>query len=140
MRARYFYIGLLSIVLFGGCEGMEKRKIVGKYYLTAIDGNKDNTSLSYEIGDDENSFIDVIEPMVFSVGYDSNFIIAKQRASLSSSSANKNGIDFYIVVLVGRNEFSGNKNVYGPFSEKEFYAKRRELDVPGSLDFSITVK
>jgi hypothetical protein len=63
-------ISLLLCLVLSGCSDYEKQLING-YYLIGIDG-KDYMAIQKKMGV-------VVDYTVFAVGYDDNFIIAKQH-------------------------------------------------------------
>lgn len=74
-------------------------------------------------------------PCVFEVGWNENFIIAKQRQPKSSEAIN------YYIIDIEKNEnvpgkIDQKKGVIGPFTEVEFERKKDELNIPPSLVFT----
>lgn len=134
-----FLLSIVFVLLISACSGLSTTKVTGKYFLVAMDGDKSNTSLSYEVGDDEDAFEGVIEPIVGAVGVDSNFIIAKQYATLDPKKESER-FYYYIVVMAERTERGDKNGVYGPFNENDFLIKKKQLGVPANLDFTIFVK
>jgi hypothetical protein len=137
--SKYFFLFLL--VLFGSCKGLSDRKIVGRYFLVAVDYENSQTCLSYEIGNDE-SFAGVVGPMIFAVGYDNRFIILKQHPVklIPHSTVDETITNYYIVAIPSKyTDIPNDKNVYGPFDERQFFAKRKEFGVSDLIKFTISI-
>ncbi len=108
-----------------GCSlfdsGIEWRS--GPYALLWID-TPDNVSLSYDLG--SGSWVGRVEPKVFAVGANDQYIVAKQHPT-----QNKLIVDYYIV-LRGEDSMSADskKVVLGPLTTEEFDLKSKELNLP----------
>jgi hypothetical protein len=121
---------IISLIMMD-CGGfVHQERLVGNYYLIAIDSEGD-MRISYRIG--ESSFLGAIRATVFAVGYDSNFIIVKQHPSASFGKIDRTKIDYYIVPA---QDISKYDVVIGPLDQNSFIQKRRELKIPESLTFT----
>jgi Protein of unknown function (DUF3997) len=127
MKFKYKYIVFLIISLYG-CNGMKEELIFGKFYLIELDYIKEDRTLSYSLGD---SYIGVIDKTVFAVGYDENYIIAKQHPN-----NNKRITNYFIVDSKIKDKYWIEKGVFGPFTLSEFKKKKRELNISVSVKFT----
>jgi hypothetical protein len=129
---KYLIIGIFMT----GCDGMYKEHLIGNYYLTKMDYADEDLDLSYNLGN--GSYIGVVPPTLFAVGYDDDYIIAKRHPCNGHglSSINKEVTHYYIVPLKYEVHHSPDENRIGPLSEKDFLAKRKELKIPDSLTFT----
>jgi len=122
------YIFFASLLMLVSCSGIDKEKLIGDYYLTKIDYADSELDISFRLKETGN-FIGVIPPKVIEVGFDENFIIAKQQF------ASENDIRFFIIPLKQKVNQSPDENKFGPMSIDEFKLKREELGVPDELVF-----
>ena len=105
-------------------------KLCGEYYVLRTSAQHIQVS-PMSFGDNTP----IIPTKVIELGYDQKFIIAKQKHLKQKSPSNpKNtykkpdpGVLSYWILDVTI------PKVYGPFSSKEFYKKRTELNVPRGL-------
>jgi len=131
------YINILLLTIFlSSCSGAYKYKINDIFLLIAIDDDEDMT-LSYIDG---QSIVDVVSPTVFSVGYNRNFIIAKQHPSKFPTPGNRYMTNYFIVDIRTVTSKNLNFKTYGPFTQQEFIKKEIELRVPNGLNFTKTFK
>ena len=123
--------GLMTFLL--SCSlGMDiERNIVGNYYLTAPDDDE-QLGLTYRYPGDENGYGGIIEQTVFAVGFNKQFIIAKQHPP------NKE-ITNYFILPYNLNKEPKNEDLIGPLTLKEFEQKKKELKIE-NLDFTIVYK
>jgi hypothetical protein len=88
-------------------------------------------SISYDLGD--GGSIGRIEPVVFSVGWDNRYIVAKQHPG-----GNRRVTDFYYLDMTKDSKYADPTNsVVGPLTEAEFVQKQRQLGLPS---FTQTIK
>lgn len=121
------YAFLLSS--FIGCQGFVKdEKITGRYHLVSIDIPEDLT-LCYKL--ESGDYKGVLEETIFAVGFNDNYIIAKQHPSNNRAITN-----YYIVPIYKENILSPEKGVIGALTLEQFNEKRRELNIPESLVFT----
>lgn len=131
---KYF---LILIVLFNiSCFGLFDNgsdHIVGDFYTVWIDEHSNRT---LSIKDTDTSFPTVISEYVFSVGHNDNFIIAKQHPKPDRFAENINVkiTNYYIVDINNSDKFV--QKIYGPFDEKTFNKKLKELNV-GKIEFDL---
>ena len=137
-KACYLIAFVLSIVFYS-C-GDSERRISGNYFLLSMDGNKYQTSLSQRDEKDGDSFDGIIDYMVYAVGFDSRYIIAKQHPWGPGAGPNFKITYYYIVDMTETpGAFHGDPKVYGPYSESEFCKKRTMLGIADAVKFSINV-
>lgn len=118
------------------CSGIWTEHITGNYYLTATDYAEEDLSVSDKL--EEGSFLGVVQPKVFEIGYDENYIIAKQHPAKFGVGVNENITNFFIIDLHKEsNVVSSNdeSNVIGPMTEKVFYLTRKKLKIPSKIRF-----
>lgn len=129
-------IFLLSLLLQGCSDGfVHKEQIVGNYYLTALE-LKQGMTLSYNISNKKDVFIGVVNPTVFALGNNDNFIIVKQHPEKSAYKSDNTLTNYYIIPLKEPIIKSPEKNVIGPMTKEEFEEMRVELEMPESLNFT----
>ena len=108
-----------------------KKNITGNYYLTAPD---DDLQLSLTYGKpDEDFYSGIIESTVFAVGYNKDYIIAKQHPRKFPDDLDRTITNYYILPIT----HNYNWNLIGPLTLIEFNAERQKLKIPKSLQFSI---
>jgi len=123
----------VALILLQGCVGVSEEKVVGRYYLVAVDYMKEETSLNFQL--DDNSSYGVVKETVFAVGYNDNYIIVKQHPS-----NNRDITNYYIVALCKENTLWAEKGVIGPLTEIGFIKKRKELGISQELTFTRILK
>ena len=129
-------IYLLSIVIIGCGDGFtHKERLISNYYLTALELNED-MSLSYSVSKENDAFVGVVNPTVFAIGHNEEFIIVKQHPEKSPYQPDKSITNYFIIPLKDKIAESEEKNVIGPMTKEEFEKKREELGVPKSLTFT----
>lgn len=134
---KLFYLILLFVFIIS-CFGLfdsGENQIVGNFYTVWIDEYSNRT---IGIKNSETSSITVISEYVFSVGHNSNYIIAKQhpKPERFSSAVNTNITNYYIVDIKNSDEFV--QKIYGPFDENKFNGKLKELkadDIEFNLNY-----
>lgn len=126
----------LYMVFLQGCIGSAyDKKLNGQYYLSAIDV-KEDMIIGYQDGD---YGIGVIKEVVFAVGQNDRFIIAKQHPKDSSYNINKGVTNYFIIPFKEKIAKSVEKNIYGPLTMEEFEQKREDLNIQ-SVNFTILFK
>lgn len=126
MRINIFY-SVILLALIGCVEGFElKEKIIGNYYLTAVD-NPIDCALSFRESNGSN-YTMIIDATVFAVGFNDKFIIAKRHPFNQRTITN-----YYILPL---KRVWDNKGLIGPLTFEQFNMKRKELNIPGGLTFT----
>jgi hypothetical protein len=130
MKKRLFPIFFLSLCLQGCIFDSESDKIIGKYIVICIDIPQ-NQTISEQ--DEINSQVSatIIEPYVFSVGHNNDFIIAKQHPTNGFEGGyqvNKSVTNFYIIDINRKILITGNK-YFGPLSSHQFDSLRSKLKI-----------
>ena len=135
MKSKIICLSLLC--LLSGCMGFDtKEKVVGNYYLVAPD-EESQLSLCYCDPADKNGCSGVIEETVLAVGYNERYIIVKQHPRAFPNPPNKMVTNFFIVPITGGfNDITMN-NLIGPLTLEQFNDKRKELNIPASVKFTI---
>lgn len=116
-----------------GCAVYEKELTEG-YKLSA---NDDISGMSIFVYDGQYQ-VGVVNATVFSVGFNEDFIIAKQHP-FNNNLIDKSITNYYIVPVKAKVNASLDENRIGPLSRKEFLIQRKELGIPEKLDFTITI-
>jgi hypothetical protein len=128
-RMSIFVVAMITSVFFAGCDTYHKH-LVGPYILLAVDA-EDQMSVSYDLGNGNS--IGRIEPVVFSVGWDNRYIVARQHPG-----GNRSVTDFYYLDMTRDSKYADPTNsVVGPLTEAEFAQKQRQLGLPS---FTQTIK
>lgn len=120
---------LVSLLFISGCGGVSEYKVVGRYYLVAVDYVKEGTSLNFQL--DDNSSYGVVKETVFAVGFNESYIIAKQHPSNNRAITN-----YFIVPIYTENTLWAEKGVIGPLTLEQFNEKRKELNIPDEVTFT----
>ena len=129
-------IFLYSILFFNiSCFGLfdsGEDLIIGKFYTVWID-EYSNRTIGFK--NSETSSVTVIPEYIFSVGHNSNYIIAKQhpKPERFSSTVNTKITNCYIIDVKNSDEFV--QKIYGPFDENKFNRKLKELKT-SDLEFN----
>ncbi len=128
---------LLIVLLLSGCMGfLSKENIIGNYYLIAAD-TEEQMSLSYCDPADKNGCIGIIEATVFSVGYNKDYIIAKQHPRVFPNAPNKD-ITNYFILPIGKKgtDWGNNYGLIGPLTLDQFNKQGKELNLLPDLKFT----
>ena len=125
---------LLLSVMTISCDGLHKEHITGNYYLVSTDYVDEDLSVSYDLGD--GSYIGVVNETVFAVGYNKDFIIAKQHPAKEINNPDKSITNYFIVPITNKVDKWPDENKIGPLTELEFLIKRKELNIPEDLTFT----
>ena len=123
------FIALLGVV---ACNGLSDNQVVGRYSLVSVDA-KENTTLSYQLED--GNYVGVVDKVVFAIGFDDSYIIAKQHPSNNRGVAN-----YYIVPVYKKPTLSPEKGVIGPLTADQFMVKRKELGISEKLTFTKVIE
>lgn len=129
-----FWIPFVMILLLVSCSGLGKEHVIGNYYLTKIDYVDEELDLSYRL--ESGSFIGVVEPTVFAIGNNDEFIIVKQHPREFGKDIDKTVVNYFIVPIKNKSNIRPEDNKLGPFTREEFLIKRKELQIPADLEFS----
>ncbi len=123
-------------LLFINCEGfIYKEHVIDKYYLCALE-LRNGMSLSYSVDENADSFVGVVNPVVFALGFNREFIIIKQHPEKSAYEPDKSTTNYFIIPLLNKVSKSYEKNVIGPMTKMEFEIKRDEIGVENDLNFT----
>jgi|GEM_PF-5926919 hypothetical protein len=123
------HIFLLSI-LFSACSGISSEHIIGNYYITKIDYQDKNISLSYKINNE--SFVGVISPYISSIGFNDEYIIVKQK----NPQILENSFNYFIIPLKTKINNYPDENKIGPLEYNTFLNKLKELNQIDKLSFT----
>jgi len=123
------------IFFIPGCFNQRyKKDIINGYALYAYDTNEDMTLMHF----DKYGGLEIISPTVFSVGYNSEFIIAKQHPTIYPAKENKSITNYFIVPLKQPVKWTDQNIAIGPLTETEFLKMYKELKIADTLSFFIT--
>ena len=137
---------ILIIILFGFvcCETWYE-KLIGNYYLLAIDSMSEMRVSYYDKGMDLD--ISITENGIYEVGHDENFILAKAYKTLIDSLGNSlhryntDITEYYIIPVDNtQNGLKAQENCFKLTTKEEFEAKRKELGVSDKITFDIDFK
>jgi len=137
MKKKYF---ILVLFFFTGCFpfSAHDERLVGKFSLSATDIDSD-MSLCYGVS--SGGRIGIVDATVFAVGFNNDYVIAKQHPKGQRDEPDKSITNYYIVpIKMDTTIFVVKDNVIGPLTEEEFVAKRKELDIPDDLTFTKVFK
>jgi hypothetical protein len=115
-----------------------KENVVGNYYLVAPD-DEAQLSLDYcDPTDQSGGCGGVIGSTVFAVGYNEKYIIVKQHPRTFPNPPNKEVTNFFILPIKDSFNYRTMNNLIGPLTLEQFNDKRKELNIPDGLKFTIT--
>lgn len=122
------------IFFIPGCFNQRyKKDLINGYALYAYDTNEDMTLMHF----DKYGGLEIISPTVFSVGYNEDFIIAKQHPTIYPAKENKSITNYFIVPLKKAVKWTDQDIGIGPLTEIGFIEMRKKLNVADTLTFSI---
>jgi len=133
MKHFFFLILIVSIVSCIGIASYNK-KLVSNYRLSAID---DITGMTIDV-EIRGYYVGVISPCVYAVGFNDDFIIAKQHP-LIDNHINKSVTNYFIIPIKNKVSRFEDLNKIGPLNKEEFDETRIEVGVPAKLNFSIII-
>jgi hypothetical protein len=128
-RLRAAAFAVVAFAILAGCRSHQEH-LVGPYSLSSIDV-PEQMSVYYDLGD--GSGIGRINATVYSVGWNSQYIVAKQHPSANRSITNY----FYLDMSKDSKYAEPDNSVVGPLTEAEFMRKKQELALP---DFTQTIR
>jgi len=126
-------------LLYTSCGLVINENIFGNYYLVASDTNED-LCLSYHESCDGGIYGTVVTPTVFAIGYNENYIIVKQHPRAFPNPPDKSITNFYILPVKNGFNWRTNNGLLGPLTFDQFNQKRKELNIPNSLNFTKEMK
>ena len=103
------------------------KHVVGEFYILLPDPAGQIT-LSYQNQDNKGSYWGVVGAMVFSVGYNEKYIIAKQHPQTFPKSPNLKITNYYIVPI-DMYVAKTHQVPIGPLTLEQFNEKRKELNI-----------
>jgi len=124
-------VGLLVVI--GGCPlagSVYEDELVAGYVVWAADVIEQAAIFLKD--EDGQGGIQVVPPMVFTYGWNDEFIIAKRRPAEYGKMTGSTTQSYIIVVQ--------NRQTHGPLTEDEFVKLRLELHVPSELSFAKTTR
>ena len=122
------------LICLAGCfRHQYKKPITGRYYLYAYAADEDMTIMHF----DKYGGLEIIGPTVFSIGYDKNFIIAKQHPTIYPEKENKQITNYFIISLKQPVTWTSDSIATGPLNENEFLEMRKKLMIADTLSFFI---
>ncbi|WP_367871744.1 hypothetical protein [Luteolibacter sp. Populi] len=123
---------LLLAALSTSCGLVEKHHLVGSYYLVAEDAPQ-QMKVVFNLNPGERQSYLRIGEMVYAVGWDHNYIVAKQHPE------NNRRIDHYYYLDIKKDYESAapRSSVVGPLTELEFKRRQADLGLPG---FRLTIE
>jgi hypothetical protein len=137
--AKIFFCTII-LLMFAGCMGLAmKENFFGNYYLVATDKIED-LSLCYHANSDGDIYGDIIQATVFAIGYNEKYIIAKQHPRTFPHPPNKAITNYFILPLKQGMDWKTKNGLIGPLSLEQFNEKRKQLNIPDSLKFTIEKK
>jgi hypothetical protein len=86
---------------------------------------------------EKSGSIEIVGPTVFSIGYDKEFIIAKQHPAIYPEKENRGITNYFIISLKHPVSWTSQGNATGPLNEKEFREERKKLNISDTLDFTV---
>jgi hypothetical protein len=133
---RQLFFGVCCLLFFSaGCFRHEyKKPIINGYYLYAYAADEDMCIMHF----DKYGGLEIISPTVFSIGYDKDFIIAKQHPAIYPEKENKKKTNYFIISLKKPVAWTGDNIAIGPLNESEFIKMRKELKITDTLSFFIS--
>jgi hypothetical protein len=124
---------LMVVCLCYSCQQPDVlRHITGDYFLIAADVEEQLT-LSCQLTSG-STYSHIIESTVFAIGYDENYIIAKQHPKDLIDITN-----YFILPIKNVAVDTVEKGLIGPLTLQEFEQKRKELNLE-QLKFTIVYK
>lgn len=120
-----FLIGAMLLIL--DSRGLSNHDIGGNYSVTVTDASS-GRRVSYDLGG--GSYIERIPGEITALGWNDDFIIAKQRDQ-------SEGERFFILVKGRDHKYAEpSESVIGPLSETQFHEERIRNGVPEKLKFT----
>ncbi len=112
------------------------RRLIGNFYLIAPDVDE-QLCLSECDSPCSGLYGTIIGNTVFAVGFNNQYIIAKQHPCTDEYKVNKNVVKYYIFHAYHKGSYESN--LIGPLNLTEFEEKRKELNIE-NIDFTIVYK
>lgn len=112
--------------------GLVEKEISNNYFLFA-NNELDEMSIWFHSG--KYSYQLIVPETVFAVGENGEYIIAKSHPKKTETDIDKS-ITFYHIIEINEKDRKQSSNL----TLDEFNTKRKELNIPSSLDFKIIYK
>ena len=119
---KHILIGCFAVVTMAGCLiDSSSDRITGKYIVPWIDHS---LSKEYELHSPSSS--DILQPYVFAVGHNKDYIIAKQypTSGFPGFQIHSDTTNYYIIDILNEKD-----SVYGPLTCKKFDSLRTLLKI-----------
>jgi len=128
------FLFIVITMLFTGCE-LGKHHLIGNYFILESQYEHNMKELNYELNESGDA-IGVVLPHVTEVGFDSSFIIAKQKYGYMQMEPSDT-ISYFIIPLIKKIAESPDDNKIGPLTKEEFLFVRDTIGMSKDLNFSI---
>jgi hypothetical protein len=121
-------ISLVAFQLIFSCtwDSNFKKEVREPYYL-GVDYGTNQVCLHWR-EDPWSGGIEKIPGKIIEIGWDDNFIIAKQQSIIDSK------VNYYVINMQ-TDSFTCYDCPIGPLTEEQFLQDRQELGIPGELEF-----
>ncbi|HMF70097.1 MAG TPA: DUF3997 domain-containing protein [Flavitalea sp.] len=130
MKALCYLLMSLYLFIQFGCIGVaHNEKLIKNYFLGAFDIDEE---LSLQAVDSSGYAFDVVPATVYAVGFNDEYIIAKQHPLQNPE--NKSVTNYFIVPIGKPPKSYEHHELWGPLTIAEFEAKRKELGI--NFEFS----
>lgn len=129
--------GLIFSISLYSCyfgAGLVEQPLPGNMELMALNSLDEAEIIYWEKGSSITHTL--IPPAVFSVGYDDNFIIARSHP-VGFGGINK-ASTFYHIIEIGKVSMD-NHEESPRLTFEEFQSKRKQLNIPAELEFTINL-
>lgn len=137
---RKVIFGISMCLILTNCTGFViKKNVIANYYLVATDVPED-LALSYLASGAGDNYEDIILSTVSAIGYNSNYIIAKQHPRNFPNPPDTTIANYYIVPIQVDKSKSMKGTVIGPLSLDKFNEKYKELKIPKEVVFVDAIK
>jgi hypothetical protein len=138
MKKGLAILGLFFILLFQSCYfggGLAEERLTGDIGLMAINSLDEAELIYQEKG--TSVYYSLVPGLVFSVGYDDDFVIAKTHP-VDSNGISRTLTYYHIIEVKKVSEDNHEKSPALTF--KQFQRRREELNVPEELKFTIDLE
>lgn len=124
----------ITVLFFTGCFRKEfKQPLTSGYALYAYSSHEDMTIEYF----DKYGGFEIVGPTVFAIGYNNDFIIAKQHPAIYPEKENKAITNYFIIPLKKPISWTSQSVAMGPYTETEFLQMKARLKIADTLCFSI---
>jgi len=105
----------LVLTSFASCDFAIKEKVTDNYYLIATDIGED-CSLGYHLPSDGDIYGTIIDATVFAVGFNDEYIIAKQHPRVFPNEPDKKITNYFILRITKDFDSKGRNTLFGPLN------------------------